>query len=117
VSEETHVYSLYGGPLDGEKVALEIEALRIIVPYACDNGCCSWGETYDWDEKSDSKRHLYYVGAIETEDYDGDDDVQYVFGLAEFLTDHHAQQEEIAELEAMFFSDGYDDPEGFYDYD
>lgn len=105
---DTHVYSLVGGPLDGEQVSLEMEALRISVPYACENGCCSWGEIYDWDEKSDTKHQLYYVGAAETDAHYDDEEVQYVYGLAEFLGDHHAVQDEIADLEAMFHSPSFE---------
>tara|TARA_R110000772_G_scaffold41986_1_gene97868 strand:- start:1483 stop:1809 length:327 start_codon:yes stop_codon:yes gene_type:complete len=102
-------YTLIGGPLDGEQVALEVEAVRISVPYRCPNGCCGWGETYDWDEKSDDKNILWYVGRMDIEGVLDDEGTQYVEGMADFLTDHHAKEEEIADLEAMFLSDGYED--------
>lgn len=109
------VYELVGGPLDGEVVALEDEALRISIPYACDTGCCAWGETYDWDERSDKHLALHYVGRLDVEAAYEDENTQYVHGMAEFLTDHHSREEEIADLEAMFLSSA--DDEEYYDYD
>lgn len=103
-------YTLVGGPLDGEQVQLEVEAMRISVPYACHAGCCAWGETYDWDEKSDDKKILWYVGRLDINSALHDEETQYVEGMADFLTDHHAKEEEIADLEAMFLSD---DPEDY----
>jgi len=111
-----HRYTLNGGPLDGEQVLLDAEALRISIPYVCSDGCCEWGETYDWDEKSDDKAILWYVGRLDTEAALYEEDTQYVPAMAEFLTDHHSRDEEIADLEAMFAS-GSEDDEEYYEYD
>ena len=116
----TNIYDLVGGPLDGERVRLEVPALRISIPYSCEDGCCNWGETYDAGLDGLPDR-LYYIGRMETEyEYgpeDRYDDVEFVPGLAEFMTEHNVKQEQIADLEAMFLSGSDYDEEGDYDYD
>jgi hypothetical protein len=96
-------YDLIGGPCDGEALMLEDEALRVSIPYACEDGCCAWGETYDWDEKSDKTYALWYVGRLDIEDINSEDeDCMYDTTMGQFVTCPDGRDEQIADLEAMF---------------
>ena len=89
------LYELVGGPLDGEDIHCDDEHMRVGIPYECGNGCCQFYELYDWTEKSDEKRQLFYAGrqAIERHVYDwayenvddGELPVEYVIEEAPIL--------------------------------